>query len=107
MMMIIGVPIPLHAFLGCPEFRGHRAWESDLLESGSGFSIPKACPEACLIDSDCDIGEVCCSNDCGGHTCHRNKNYESKQRSLCQDADEIMKCVYNNIKKKVCPEQWQ
>jgi len=91
----------------CPEFRGHRAWESDLLESGSGFSIPKACPEACLIDSDCDIGEVCCSNDCGGHTCHRNKNYESKQRSLCQDADEIMKCVYNNIKKKVCPEQWQ
>ena len=90
-------------FSGCPEFRGHRAWESDLSESG--LSIPKACAEACLIDSDCDIGEVCCSNDCGGHVCYRNKRFESKQRSLCQDADEIMKCVYNNIKKKVCPEQ--
>ena len=84
--------------------RNNRQWGSEM-DSMDEFSYPKSCQEACLIDSDCADGELCCTNSCGGHTCYRSKsgpNTSSKSHSVCQDADNILKCVYDKIKKRVC-----
>ena len=53
------------------------------------------------------LGELCCTNSCGGHTCYRSKsgpNSSKKSHSVCQDADNILKCVYDKIKKRVCAQ---
>ena len=53
------------------------------------------------------LGELCCTNSCGGHTCYRSKsgpNSSQKSHSVCQDADNILKCVYDKIKKRVCAQ---
>ena len=122
-------------FSGCPELQKNHQWGSEV-DSLDKFSYPKSCQEACLIDSDCAdgnffkimllnhiyfslnepwqliyflffLGELCCTNSCGGHTCYRSKsgpNSSQKSHSVCQDADNILKCVYDKIKKRVCAQ---
>ena len=122
-------------FSGCPELQKNHQWGSEV-DSLDKFSYPKSCQEACLIDSDCAdgkflenhafksfnfysmnpcqliyfwliLGELCCTNSCGGHTCYRSKsgpNSSKKSHSVCQDADNILKCVYDKIKKRVCAQ---
>ena len=64
----------------------------------------ESCPEACLVNSDCAQNEVCCTNSCGGHFCYKSKNGTKKSRSLCSDADSLLKCVYDKIKLRICPK---
>jgi len=99
-------PILANRSFSCPELQKNHQWGSEV-DSLDKFSYPKSCQEACLIDSDCAEGELCCTNSCGGHTCYRSKsgpNSSQKSHSVCQDADNILKCVYDKIKKRVCAQ---
>ena len=100
-------------FSACPEVRSDLSnWGSLKSEISDEFSIQKSCQEACLIDSDCAEDEMCCTNSCGGHTCYksvfsgktRKGSPNRKSRSVCQESDEIIQCLYNKIKKRVCAQ---
>jgi len=106
-------PILSNQTFTCPEVRSDLSnWGSLKSEISDEFSIPKSCQEACLIDSDCAEDEMCCTNSCGGHTCYksvfsgktRKGSPNRKSRSVCQESDEIIKCLYNKIKKRVCAQ---
>jgi len=108
-------PILANRSFSCPEVQSDHKWSSDVAFkwsedefSYSKSSFPKSCQEACLLDSDCNGGELCCTNSCGGHTCYRSKSgpirHSNKSQSVCQDADNILTCVYEKIKKRICAQ---
>jgi len=106
-------PILANGSFSCPEISKDHKWISDVDlkwsedELYSKLTFPKSCQEACLLDSDCNGGELCCTNSCGGHTCYRSKTgpiRSNKSQSVCQDADNILNCVYDKIKKRVCAQ---
>ena len=87
-------------FLDCPALESTPGWLSEFKEE----SILGSCTEDCFTNTDCNENEICCSNECGGHFCFRSKSssFPVQQRSLCYNADEVIKCFYENVKQKVC-----
>ena len=98
--------MPILPFLifvtACPDPKLTPGWLSDTRED----TVLSSCTENCFTDTDCGTNQICCSNECGGHVCLKTKssNIEKvpQQKSLCHNADEIIKCFYENVKHKVC-----
>lgn len=92
----------------CPDPRESR---QELRTALGEEYIFGACQEACLIDSDCGQAELCCINSCGGHTCYKSKSKwaysiaRNKSRSLCQEADQMLKCLYDKLKHRICTKE--
>ena len=84
----------------CPDPESSSGWLSDFKDD----SVLGSCTENCFTDLDCRDNELCCANECGGHYCFRRKSVSinSQQRSLCHNADIVLKCFYENMKQKVC-----
>jgi len=90
----------------CPDPESSPGWLSDFKDD----SVLGSCTENCFTDSDCRDNELCCANECGGHFCFRSKSAgsfrrnNSQQRSLCHNADIVLKCFYEKMKQKVCAQ---
>jgi len=95
-------PIKVENSSTCPDPKLTPGWLSDTRED----TVLSSCTENCFTDTDCGTNQICCSNECGGHVCLKTKssNIEKvpQQKSLCHNADEIIKCFYENVKHKVC-----
>lgn len=58
------------------------------------------CRSQCLVNDECQFGEICCKASCGGYRC-LSTLAPGKHRP-CQAADQYMQCVYQMIDNQLC-----